>query len=75
MARLLNGQNRYLEFELPEAEENVPMLSAHWVKNRLGVTLSHPKRQGLRLVMHTRGMVFYNRPWNTDHPVLFINKQ
>ncbi|MBQ8224768.1 MAG: hypothetical protein IJZ86_05420 [Bacteroides sp.] len=25
--------------------------------------------------MHTRGMVFYNRPWNTDHPVLFINKQ
>ena len=75
VARLLNGQNRYLEFELPEAEENVPMLSAHWVKNRLGVTLSHPKQEGLRLVMHTRGMVFYNRPWNTDHPVLFINKQ
>ena len=75
VARVLNHKNRYLEFELPQAEDDVPMLAAYWVKNRLGVTLSHPNREGLRLVMHTRGQVFYNEQWNPASPILFVNKQ
>ena len=75
VARVLNHKNRYLEFELPQAEDDVPMLAAYWVKNRLGVTLSHPNREGLRLVMHTRGQVFYNEQWNPASPILFMNKQ
>ena len=75
VARVLNHKNRYLEFELPQSEDDVPMLAAYWVKNRLGVTLSHPDREGLRLVMHTRGQVFYNEQWNPASPILFMNKQ
>ena len=75
VAQVFNHANRYLEFELPEAVESVPMLSVHWVKNRLGVTLSHPQCEGLRLVMHTRGVVFYSRPWNPQQPTLFVAKE
>ena len=74
VAKCINSQNRYAEFELPSPIEDVPMLSAHWVRERLGITLSAPQTEGLRLVMHTRGMVFYNQPWNPIHSTLFVSQ-
>ena len=75
VAKCINSQNRYAEFELPSPIEDVPILSAHWVRDRLGITLSAPQAEGVHLVMHTRGMVFYNQPWNPKQPTLLIHKE
>lgn len=75
VAQVFNSQNRYQEFELPLAIDNASVLSTHWVKGKLAITSSTPHKAGMQLILHSRGLIFYNRPWNPNQSTLYINKE
>ena len=75
VAKVFNSQNRYQEFDLPTAVEGASVVATYWIKKKLAVTISTPKAKGLRLVMHSRGLIFYNEPWNPEQSTLIIDKK
>ncbi|MBQ8224535.1 MAG: hypothetical protein IJZ86_04200 [Bacteroides sp.] len=75
VAQVFNSQNRYQEFELPLAIDNASVLSTHWVKGKLVITSSTPHKTGMQLILHSRGLIFYNQPWNPNQSTLYINKE
>ena len=64
-ARCTNSHNRYMEFTLPEVHPEAQVLSAYWRKGQLVVSTSRSITRPLRLVLHTRGAVFYDEVWNS----------
>ncbi len=70
VAECTDSQNRFLEFELPQATPQAQAVTATWRKNSLMIALSHPVTAPRRLVVQSRGIVFYSELWQPKQRIL-----
>lgn len=73
VAECTDSQNRFLEFELPQVMPQVQAITATWRKSSLMVSLSHPVTTPRRLVVQSRGIVYYSEPWQPKQRILTFN--